>query len=91
MKLNKLTGAVIVCAFVLILAGWTISSQTSPRVQWEYETIDVLTVSKLPPSSGDVDRALATFGKGGYELITTEQYSLGGDNLTRLYFKRQRR
>jgi hypothetical protein len=87
---NRLPLVILLAVLVLALSGWTLSAQKPPRIQWEYQTIAVKTVSRLPPDSAEVDRALETFGKGGWELAAAESYSVGGENLTRLYFKRQK-
>jgi hypothetical protein len=78
MKVNKLTGAAIICALVLILAGWTMKSPT-PEV-WEYKFIQ----TKLDFKKTDL--TMNELGAQGWEA-----YALNEDNgIVNIYFKRQK-
>lgn len=85
---NRITLAVLLVVLLLALAGWTVAQKA--RVQWEYETITKKTVAELDSEAGDINRVLEAYGRAGWELVTVENYSRGGEALTRLYFKRQK-
>lgn len=82
---TRIALAVILCALVFFVAGWTLKAA---RVQWEYETIARKTVAEMDTEAADINRRLEAYGKLGWELVTIEQYTRAGDRLTRLYFKR---
>jgi hypothetical protein len=91
MKPSKLTGAAIICALMLILAGWTISRPAvniPATPQWEYKIV-YLKDNFKPVKNEEAVNAL---GAQGWELVSvTRVYMNGGPyDGENFYFKRQK-